>query len=376
MMRELTQVCGVNTAPVIIGSRLTAVTATRCLSLCGGSAPSSVLIIFDGSVARSAVEPLVQALAAAQPRLIVHRLQVEASERAKVGEEWLRLQRDAIAMGVDRGALLIAVGGGVLTDLGGFVAASLLRGIAWAAIPTTLLGMVDAALGGKTGINVRLADGRLAKNMSGAFWPPRLVSSDVSLLSTLPIRELRAGLAECLKHALLADRTLAECLAGAAADARAADADAQSRLVDLVARSAQVKLDIVESDPREDGRRMLLNLGHTFGHAIEGLVPDEMLHGEAVAVGLVAAAAASVEAGLMSPKEADSVRQLVEALGLPARLPSPLGLELLIRVAGSDKKRFGGAWTLVLPRSGGGAEIVRGADERLLRVGFAAVGAD
>jgi 3-dehydroquinate synthase len=146
--------------------------------------------------------------------------------------------------------------------------------------------------------------------------------------------------------------------------------------VDLVARSAQVKLDIVESDPREDGRRMLLNLGHTFGHAIEGLLPDEMLHGEAVAIGLVAAAAAAVEAGLMSRGEADAVRDMVEGLGLPARLPSPLGVDLLLRVAGSDKKRRGGAWTLILPRGGGGAEVVRGADERLLRVGFAAVGAE
>jgi 3-dehydroquinate synthetase len=376
MMRELTQVCGGSASPVVVGSGLASVAAARCLSLCGGTAPTSVLLIFDGAVARSAVEPLVQAFAAAQPKLAVHRMQVEASERAKVGEEWLRLQRDAVAAGVDRGALVIAVGGGVVTDIGGFVAASLLRGIEWAAMPTTLLGMVDAALGGKTGINVRLGDGRLAKNMCGAFWPPRLVVSDVSLLSTLPVRELRSGLAECLKHALLADGSLAACLLASVTDARDMGAAAQSRLVDLVARSAQVKLDIVESDPREDGRRMLLNLGHTFGHAIEGLVPDEMLHGEAVAIGLVAAAAAAVEAGLMALGEADAVRDMVEGLGLPARLPSPLGVDLLLRVAGSDKKRRGGAWTLILPRGGGGAEVVRGADERLLRVGFAAVGAE
>lgn len=374
-MRELTQVCGGNAAPVVVGSRLAEVAAARCLSLRGGAAPTSVLLIFDAAVARSAVEPLVKALLSAQPKLVVHRMPVEASERAKVGEEWLRLQRDAVAVGADRGALLIAVGGGVVTDIGGFAAASLLRGIDWAAMPTTLLGMVDAALGGKTGINVRLGDGRLVKNMCGAFWPPRLVVSDVSLLSTLPVRELRSGLAECLKHALLADGTLAECLPAAVADARDAGQAAQSRLVDLVARSAQVKLDIVESDPREDGRRMLLNLGHTFGHAIEGLVPDEMLHGEAVAVGLVAAAAASVEAGLMARGEADAVRAMVEGLGLPTQLPAPLEVDVLLRVAGSDKKRRGGAWTLILPRGGGGAEIVRNADERLLRVGFAAVGA-
>jgi 3-dehydroquinate synthase len=375
-MRELTQVCGSAAAPVLVGSGLTSAAAARCLSLRDGAAPTSVLIVFDGGVARSAVEPLVKAFEAAQPKMAVHRMKVEASERAKVGEEWLQLQRDAIAEGVDRDALLIAVGGGVVTDIGGFAAATLLRGIDWVAMPTTLLGMVDAALGGKTAINVRLSDGRLTKNMCGAFWPPRLVVSDVSMLATLPVRELRSGLGECLKHALLADRSLAECLPGAVADARDVSAAAQARLAELVARCAQVKLDIVQADPREGGGRMLLNLGHTFGHAIEALVPDEMLHGEAVALGLVAAAAASVEAGLMARADEDGVRGMVEGIGLPVSLPSPLEVERLVRVAGLDKKRRGGAWTLILPRGDGGAEIVRDADVRWLRIGFAAIGAD
>jgi len=188
---------------------------------------------------------------------------VHSSEQWKTLSAVEELSRALASAGADRDALVVAVGGGVVGDVAGFIAASWMRGVRWIAVPTTLLGMVDAALGGKTAVNLSMADGTLAKNMIGAIWQPRAVVSDVSSLASLPERALRAGIAECVKHAMLADAGLLDDLAGLASLHRA-DAHARAGAVQAIARAAQVKLDIVARDEREHEDRMLLNLGHTL----------------------------------------------------------------------------------------------------------------
>jgi 3-dehydroquinate synthase len=187
---------------------------------------------------------------------------------------------------IDRSGCIIGFGGGVSGDLAGFVAACWMRGVRFIQVPTTLLAMVDAAIGGKSAVNVVLRDGSLAKNAVGAFAMPELVVCDPSALNTLPPREMQCGLAECVKHALLADAGLADWLA---AHAMAVVGKDSAAIAELVARAAAVKVAIVDRDPTERGDRALLNLGHTYAHAIEARHDDCVKHGEAVAIGLVAA---------------------------------------------------------------------------------------
>ncbi len=219
-------------------------------------------------------------------------LELPDGEGSKSWPQVERICREALGRGLGRGGVLVGVGGGVVTDMVGFAASVFLRGVAWVAVPTTLLAMVDAAIGGKTGIN--LAEG---KNLVGTFWPPRLVLADVATLRTLPPRELRAGLAEVVKAAWIADRGLLERIpAGAALDA----AD-PSPWEELVARAARVKIRVVEEDERESGARQALNLGHTVGHALEAATGyRRFLHGEAVAWGLLAAGRIALGRGVLS----------------------------------------------------------------------------
>jgi 3-dehydroquinate synthase len=242
--------------------------------------------------------------------------------------------------------------------------------------------MVDAALGGKTGVNLELSDGALAKNMVGAIWQPRAIVSDVSSLATLPDRALRAGIAECVKHAILADSGLMDDLP-ILAGMGGADASARADAARVIARAAQVKLDIVARDERECDERMLLNLGHTFAHAIEACQPDTWLHGEAVAVGLVAAMGAAAEHGrrgthALRPAESDvqSVRAYLDAIGLPTALSPDAPWDRIRHAMRSDKKRRGGGLTLILPRGGpgAGADIERDAPDALVDAGLAAIG--
>ncbi len=233
---------------------------------------------------------------------------------------------------IDRAGTVIAVGGGVVGDLAGFAAAAYLRGIDFWQVPTTLLAMVDSAVGGKTGIN--LAAG---KNLAGAFHQPRMVFCDMALLATLPPREFAAGMAEVIKTGLLADAALFEQLA-AEPPLSATDA----RLADIVRRCCVVKADVVQADEREtapSGGRALLNLGHTFAHAVEAIAGyGTYLHGEAVAIGLVAAARLSEKLGLIDTGAVHRVRDTVAANGLPVRLRTPLPAADLLDAMQRDKK--------------------------------------
>lgn len=233
---------------------------------------------------------------------------------------------------IDRGGIVVALGGGVVGDLAGFAAAAYLRGIDFWQVPTTLLAMVDSAVGGKTGIN--LAAG---KNLVGAFHQPRVVFCDMASLDTLPPREFAAGMAEVIKYGLLGDSELLATLEG---DQPLTPHD--PRLAGIVRRCCAIKAEIVQADEREtapSGGRALLNLGHTFAHAIEAVAGyGEYLHGEAVGVGLVAAARLSEKIGLISAADVERVQALVEAHALPSRLRQALPRVALLEAMRRDKK--------------------------------------
>ncbi len=248
--------------------------------------------------------------------------------------------------GLHRGDSVAAVGGGVLTDTVGFAAAVFLRGISWIVIPTTLLAMVDASVGGKTGVNLDQG-----KNLVGAFWPPRLVVIDVDTLATLPERELRAGAAEVVKTAWIGDRGLLELMPPSPLNRYTSLSPDEWE--ELVMRSLAVKAEIVGEDEREAGRRAALNLGHTLGHALEAATGyRRFLHGEAVAWGLLAAARLGGRHGQLGDDGEDQLRAAVAALG-PLPPIADIDPESLRSHIGRDKKRDAEGVGWVLPTDGG-----------------------
>lgn len=249
----------------------------------------------------------------------------------------------------ERRTTVIALGGGVIGDLAGFAAATYLRGVPFIQIPTTLLAQVDSSVGGKTAINHPLG-----KNMIGAFYQPRLVLSDITTLNTLPERELSAGLAEVIKYGLIMDKPFFDWLDQNIGALRSRSPQA---LAYAVRRSCEDKAAVVGADERESGQRELLNLGHTFGHAIEtGLGFGEWLHGEAVAVGMLMAARMSERLGNLSTADVDKAESLIERAGLPTRAPD-LGIERYLELMGHDKKVQGGRLRLILLKAIGEAYV-------------------
>lgn len=375
----LTQRAGNVVTPVHVGDGIVDGLGEIAAAASADRRPSLAFVIHDSNV-RAFADRAISSLERTGLRVVA--VPVQSSERWKTLAAVEELSRALASAGADRDALVVAVGGGVVGDVAGFVAASWMRGVRWIAVPTTLLGMVDAALGGKTAVNLEMADGTLSKNMVGAIWQPRAVVSDVSSLASLPERALRAGIAECVKHAVLSDAGLLDDVAGLAALHRA-DACARARAVQAIARAAKVKLDIVARDEREHGDRMLLNLGHTFAHAIEACEPGRWLHGEAVAIGLVAAMGAAQEDGLRgadaprpTAREVEAIRSCLESVGLPTGLYPGAPWDRMREAMRSDKKRRGGGLTLILPRGGpgAGADIKRDAPDALVDAGFAAIG--
>lgn len=271
-------------------------------------------------------------------------------ETAKTAGELIGIWETLARERVDRSGVIVAVGGGVVGDLSGFAAASFLRGIDFIQVPTTLLSMVDSSVGGKTGINLSAG-----KNLVGAFYQPQAVFADMRLLSTLPQREFAAGMAEVIKYGLLGDAQLFEVLENTGTLAWDSP-----ELPGIVKRCCEIKAQVVASDERETARengRALLNLGHTFGHAIEKVAGyGEYLHGEAVAVGTVAAAMLSEKlgyapVGTLVPRTV----ALLKKNALPVKLRAPLSIELLMRAMASDKKVRAGKLRFVLMRAVGAA---------------------
>ncbi len=254
-----------------------------------------------------------------------------------------------LAARCDRSTTLIALGGGVIGDMVGFAAATYQRGVPFIQVPTTLLSQVDSSVGGKTAINHPLG-----KNMIGAFHQPRLVLADIDTLDTLPDRELRAGMAEVIKYGLIRDRLFFDWLEVNMTRLLARDPDA---LAEAVERSCRNKAQVVAADETEQGERATLNLGHTFGHAIEtGLGYGEWLHGEAVAAGTVMAADLSRRLGWLSDADVERVRALHVRAGLPVR-GVPLGAERYLELMAHDKKVTDGTLRLVLLKAIGQAVI-------------------
>src|SRR4051812_38304669 len=284
---------------------------------------------------------------------------VSDGEQAK---DWRTLQQvfDALlAARCGRDCVIVALGGGVVGDLAGFAAAIYQRGVDYLQVPTTLLAQVDSSVGGKTAINHALG-----KNMIGAFHQPRAVIADVTTLDTLPDRELRAGLAEVIKHGVALDEAFTGWLEGNIEKLMARD---RSALSYAVRRSCELKAAIVSADERESGARALLNFGHTFGHAIEaGAGYGAWLHGEAVAAGMVMAAELSGLMGHLKKNEVARVRDLIRRGGLPIKGPA-LAAERLIELMAVDKKASKGRTRFVLLESIGHATLPADADERLVR---------
>jgi shikimate kinase / 3-dehydroquinate synthase len=264
-----------------------------------------------------------------------------------------------IGNGVERGDLLLALGGGVVGDLAGFVAATVLRGIGLIQIPTTVLAVVDSSIGGKTGV-----DHPLGKNLIGSFYQPRLVLADTRLLQTLPPAERRAGWAEAIKHGVIADATLFADLV--------ANADALHNLSEpwtssLLRRAAAVKVRVVSGDEREQGERILLNLGHTIGHALEHWSEFGIRHGECVAIGMGVAAAIALRAGLCDATVGEEIDRALLTFGLPTRIPSDADPDILLRIAHGDKKVQQQRIRWVLPTAIGNATVRHDIDLDMVR---------
>jgi 3-dehydroquinate synthetase len=293
--------------------------------------------VLRSPVARGALERLRRAA----PTAVVHEL--PDGERGKTLAQLERAAVRLLRAGCTRRTLVVAIGGGAVSDAAGFLAATFMRGVPWAAVPTTLLAMVDAAIGGKTAVNLPVA-----KNAVGAFHPPVAVLADPAALATLPARELRSGLGEVLKYAALRPALLGRFPRVAAALPDAA----------LVAECARAKVEIVRADPLEQGERKLLNLGHTYGHGVEAAGGfSRFTHGEAVAVGLAFAFRLAARMGRIGPLAAAELEDAVRAAGLPVRV-SPAAARRAAALMGYDKKRTAAGLRWVLPRARGASWTV------------------
>ncbi|MBM3367220.1 MAG: 3-dehydroquinate synthase [Betaproteobacteria bacterium] len=350
---------GARAYPIHIGAGLLDDSALYLPHIGGGA----VAVVTNAVVAPLYLERLERALRAAGARAIT-RIVIPDGEQAK---DWRTLEQvfDALlAARCGRDTLVIALGGGVVGDLAGFAAAVYQRGVPFLQVPTTLLAQVDSSVGGKTAINHPRG-----KNMVGAFHQPLAVIADVATLNTLPERELRAGIAEVIKHGFILDADFVAWLEANIEKLLARDRDA---LAHAVQRSCELKAQVVAADERETGQRALLNFGHTFGHAIEaGLGYGEWLHGEAVAAGMVLAAELSARVGNLAAADTARVRALLLRARLPVRGPA-LGAERYLQLMQVDKKAARGRVRFVLLEAIGRASLRDGVDEKLVREALAA----
>jgi 3-dehydroquinate synthase len=302
------------------------------------------IVVTDEHVARFHASRLVVSMRSAgfDAALIT----IPAGEAHKNLETIRRLWQGFVEHGLDRGSSVIALGGGVIGDLAGFAASTYMRGINWVAVPTTLLAMADAALGGKTGFD--LPEG---KNLIGSFYPPKLVLADPDALQTLPEAEFTSGMAEVVKHGIIAEPELFD-LCGRGLDC------VKDELGSVVKRAMAVKIKIIEDDPYEQGFRAALNLGHTIGHAVELVSRFRLRHGEAVAIGMVAEAKLAERLGLASQGLPDRIGRVLAGLGLPTHIPANLPRDEILRTMRVDKKKNARGIRFALPVEVGRVELV------------------
>jgi 3-dehydroquinate synthase len=336
------------TVPVPLGERAydvrigefapeaTADVLATALGKCTGAA-----VLVDGNLATLSprVNALVAALSARLPR--VRQMNLAPGESAKTLTEIERSCQWLAQHGYDRGAAVIGLGGGATTDHAGFTAAIYLRGISFALLPTTLLAMVDASVGGKTGVDLSAG-----KNLVGAFHQPRAVVADLGFLDTLPAREQAAGLAEVVKAGLIADAPLFERIE------RQAGAINRAALAEIITAAVRVKAEVVTEDERESGRRAILNFGHTLGHALESESAYALLHGEAVSLGMVAALALGRARGVTEAALVPRATTLLAKLGLPVDVAGRLTPQVLARIEVDKKRRSDGVKFVFVPRAG------------------------
>ncbi|HEY2410866.1 MAG TPA: 3-dehydroquinate synthase [Pirellulaceae bacterium] len=319
---------------------------------------SHAIVITDSNVGPLFAQPINQSLSAAGIRTDL--LTVPAGETSKCVAQAEQLWNELAARNADRKTVVIAVGGGVIGDLAGFIAATYARGLSFIQIPTSLLAQVDSSVGGKVGINLPAA-----KNIVGAFWQPVGVLIDLDVLQTLPEREFRSGLAEVVKYGVIMDAEFFNYLEQHADAIGRRDSD---RLEHIVAQSCRLKALVVADDEREEtGRRAILNYGHTFCHAIEQVSGyGQFLHGEAVAIGMICASRLAEDLGYIDAAMTQRQQQLLKQLGLPVAVPA-LDENALLTAMQHDKKTENGKLRFVLPRQMGHVEVISGVEAERVR---------
>jgi 3-dehydroquinate synthase len=339
--------------PVHTGRSLAGLVADEVARLCEAGRPLALIV--DASVAEAQAAWIEEAFAEV-PRLVI-----PSGESSKCFAQLERCVDFLAAERIDRSGALFALGGGVTGDLAGFAAASYLRGIDFYQVPTTLLSMVDSSVGGKTGINLRAG-----KNLVGAFHQPQAVFADMELLRTLSAREFSSGMAEVIKHGMLADLSLFERLEGLTEPLH----PAHPELAEIVRRNCAIKAAVVRADAKEQaasGGRALLNLGHTFGHAIEAVAGyGAYLHGEAIAIGLVLAARLSVELKFVDASVVQRTEALLQHYQLPTALRAPLEIQDLLQTMARDKKVRAGKLKFVVLQKLGSAITKDGISQELV----------
>jgi len=349
MSEQIPVVLGDRSYTIHVGSGLLA----RAGELLAPFARGPLPIVTDTHVAPLHLEAFVASLRAS--RLSPQPIVLDAGEVTKSFRELERLTDTLLDSGIARGDLVVALGGGVIGDVTGFAAAILKRGIAYAQIPTTLLAQVDSSVGGKTAINTRQG-----KNLIGVFHQPKIVVADTDVLGTLPRRELAGGYAEVAKYGALGDEKF---FAWLEANGQAALAGDPGKVAYMIAHSCRMKAEIVGRDERETGERALLNLGHTFAHALEAATgySDRLLHGEAVAIGMVLAFRLSAQLGLAPPADGERLERHLRSVSLPVSIGDVPGerpdADALLAHMMHDKKREGGRLSFVLVRGLGDAFI-------------------
>ncbi len=337
--------------PVLIGSH----TWSRIGEKCAGY--SSIIVISDYTVGKLFKESFESQF----NHKSLYWCLVSPGEESKSLEVATRLWRELVSLGADRRSCVIGLGGGVVLDLAGFIAATFMRGVDFVSLPTTLLAAVDAGLGGKVGVD--LPEG---KNLVGAFWPPRYVGTEVASLKDLPDTQWSIGMAEVIKHAVIDGGQHFEWLQNRqfSWDSRQ-DPDKISLLVQ---KSSRVKLDLVRQDPEEKNVRAYLNLGHTFAHAIESCLDySGISHGEAVAIGMVGSVRLSRELGLLEVDFEEDLISLLSYWNLPTALEQSIPWDQAVARFDRDKKTKNNRWYFVLPRRPGGIEVIPGVDREAVK---------
>jgi 3-dehydroquinate synthase len=353
LMHTLHVDLGERTYPVYIGRDLLADNNLLAQHVAG----SQVVIVSNETVAPLYVERVRSALGA---RRLITEVVLPDGEQYKTLDTLSFVFDRVMADGHSRNTTFVAVGGGVVGDITGFAAACYQRGVHFIQVPTTLLAQVDSSVGGKTGVNHPQG-----KNMIGAFYQPQAVLIDINTLQTLPVRELSAGLAEVVKYGLISDepfyRWLQEQMPRLLAREEAA-------LGEAIERSCAIKAQVVAADEREGGIRAILNLGHTFGHAIEtGQGYGKWLHGEAVAIGMLLALELSARRGSIASSEVDEFRELLSGMHLPVRAPEAMDVDMFLSLMARDKKAVDGQLRLILLEAIGSASVVDDVTDQELR---------